>query len=157
MIAYYEITKHIRDFFQADPEINTVEIGNFSKLDLDKAEIYAIAGLEADTPEFINGVVTFNVTIIVMDLVDQRMSNDDELPAAERWKGQDNKQDVHNQLLAVLERFGESLDKGSLSDRGWEVIGTPGINIFEERGDNMLAGWTATYVIAIPNTVTTCD
>ena len=70
MIAYYEIKKHIRDLFQADPEINTVEIGNFFDLDLNKAEIYAIAGIEADKPEFITGGVRFNVNIIVMDLVD---------------------------------------------------------------------------------------
>ena len=156
MIAYYEITKHIRDFFQSDPEINTVEIGNFFDLDLNKAEIYAIAGIEADNPEFINGVVRFNVTIIVMDLVDERKENEDDLPAAERWKGQDNKQDVHNQLLAVLERFNNSLEKGGLQDKGWELIGTPNINIFEDRGDNMLAGWTGSYVIDIPQTVDNC-
>ena len=156
MIAYYEITKHIRDFFQSDPEINTVEIGNFFDLDLNKAEIYAIAGIEADNPEFINGVVRFNVTIIVMDLVDERKENEEGLPAAERWKGQDNKQDVHNQLLAVLERFNNSLEKGTLQDKGWELIGTPNINIFEDRGDNMLAGWTGSYVIDIPQTVDNC-
>ena len=156
MIAYYEITKHIRDFFQSDPEINTVEIGNFFDLDLNKAEIYAIAGIEADNPEFINGVVRFNVTIIVMDLVDERKENEDDLPAAERWKGQDNKQDVNNQLLAVLERFNNSLEKGGLQDKGWELIGTPNINIFEDRGNNMLAGWTGSYVIDIPQTVDNC-
>lgn len=156
MIAYYEITEDIRDFFQTDPEINTVEIGNFFDLDLKKAEIYAIAGIIADNPEFINGVVRFNVNIIVMDLVDERRLNDDELPADERWKGQNNKQDVHNQLLATLERFDNSLTKGGLQDKGWELIGTPVINQFEERGDNMLAGWTGSYQIDIPNTVQNC-
>lgn len=157
MIAYYEITKEIRDFLQSDKEINTVRIGNFFDLDLNKAEIYAIGGIEADNPEFIEGMVRFNVTLIVMDLVDERKKNRDELPADEQWKGQDNKQDVHNQLLAVLERFDKKLKDGSWADDGWELIGTPTITKFEERGDNMLAGWTGVYVIDIPNTVQSCD
>jgi len=157
MIAYYEFTKDLRDFLQSDEDINHVNIGGIDEVDIDKQTIFPYANILIQDAEFINGesIVRFSVEVAVMDLVDVRMDNDDVLPADERWKDQDNTQDILNTMLSVIERLVKHINKGTGSDNAYQLVShtaTP----FEMRFKNLLAGWSAEMVIDIPNNIQNC-
>jgi hypothetical protein len=155
MIAYYEFTKDLRDFLQADADINSVKIGDIDEVDIKKQTIFPFANILITNAEFIEGMVRFDVEVAVMDVVDIRKDNEDVLPADERWKGQDNKQDVLNTMLSVIERLKKHISKGTLQGEGYELQ-SHGATPFEARFENLLTGWNATMVVDIPNNVQNC-
>ena len=156
MIAYYELVENLKIHLQADAEVNTVKIGSVSEADLNKRAIFALANILVVNATFMSGVVTFDVTVSVMDLVDENKEGLDNLPAAERWKGWDNRQDVLNTTLSVLERLHNSIRKGTLSEYGYEVDEDMLAEPFEDSFENLLTGWSTTFTITIPNTIQNC-
>jgi len=157
MISYYEFTKALTEHLQGDPEINTVTIGGFDDIDVNKQSIFGLAHILITDAEFIIGVVRFSVTISVMDLVDERKENINDIPTNDKWKGLSNKQDVLNTMLSVLERLDKAIKNDTLiTTGGVEIVGTAVSVPFEERFENLLTGWSTDYVIDIPNTIQNC-
>ena len=70
--------------------------------------------------------------------------------------GNDNEQDVLSTQLMVVNRFLEVLRRGLLAD-DYELIGNPSIEFFVDRFENKIAGVTATFDMAIANTMTICN
>jgi len=155
MIAYYEFTKDLRDFLQSDEDINAVKIGGIDETDIKKQTIFPFANILVTNAEFIEGMVRFDVTIDVMDIVDIRKDNEDVLPGDERWKDQDNTQDLLNTMLSVIERAIKHISKGTLADAAYELQ-SHSAEPFEARFENLLTGWTANMVVDIPNNVQNC-
>ena len=155
MIAYYEITKALNDHLQADAEINTIAVDGLDNIDVVKQSIYGIAHIDVDNAIFIKGTIRFNVDIAVMDIVDERKNDIRDMPAAERWKGIDNKQDVLNTMLSVIERLDKKLRHETLID-GWSLVGDVSATKFERKYENMLTGWLASFTIEVPNTIQNC-
>jgi hypothetical protein len=151
MIGYYEITTALHDFLQADPDVNTVEMRGVDDIDTAKQSIFPLAHITVESSEFLEGVIRFAVRVSVMDLVDDRRVNND-LPDDEKWKGIDNRQDVLNTTLSVIERLIRHIQKGGLSDSAYELQ-TNSAEPFEERFENLLTGWSSALVIDIPNTI----
>ena len=155
MIAYYEFTKDLNDFLQADEDINAVKIGGIDETDIKKQTIFPFANILVNNAEFIEGMVRFDVEISVMDIVDVRKDNEDVLGGEQRWKGQDNTQDILNTMLSVIERAVKHISKGTLADAAYELQ-SHSAEPFEARFENLLTGWTATMVVDIPNTIQNC-
>ena len=157
MIAYYEFTTDLRDFLQNDEDINSVNIGGIDETDIDKLTIFPYADILITNAEFISGesIVRFDVEVAVMDLVDHRMDNEDVLPADERWKEQDNSQDILNTMLSVIERLVKHINKGTGSDNAYQLV-THSSQPFELKHENLLTGWVASMTIDIPNNVQNC-
>ena len=155
MIAYYEFTKDLNDFLQSDEDINAVKIGGIDEVDIKKQTIFPFANILITNAEFIEGMVRFDVEIAVMDVVDIRKDNEDVLSGDERWKGQDNTQDILNTMLSVIERLKKHISKGTLADESYELL-SHGSEPFEARFENLLAGWNLTMVVDVPNNVQNC-
>ena len=156
MIAYYELVENLKIHLQADAEINTVSIGGTDDIDLNKRSIFALAHILVGNATFAPGIVTFDITVSVMDVVDENKEGVDNLPAVERWKGFDNRQDVLNTTLSVLERLDKSIRKGTLSEYGYELQTDMTAEPFEDRFENLLTGWSSTFTLDIPNTIQNC-
>jgi len=156
MIAYYELVESLKTHLQADAEINTVVIGGFDDIDLNKRSIFGLAHILVGNATFLNGIVRFDVTVSVMDVVDENNEGVDNLPAAERWKGFDNRQDVLNTMLSVIERLNKSIVKGTLSLSGYELLSDITAEPFEDRFENLLTGWSTSFTLDIPNTIQNC-
>ena len=154
MIAYYEITKGIYDHLKADPDINTVVIGSLDKIDINKQSIFPLGHILVGTTQFINGIVRFSLTISVMDIVD--ITKEDLEKNDEAWKGSDNRHDISNTMLNVLEGLDKSLKQGALSLAGYELQSMTA-EPFEDRFDNLLTGWSATFIIDIYNSIQNCS
>ena len=155
MITYYAITKELQSFLISDSEINTVTIGGFDEVDINKQSIYGLAHILVNSAEFLTGTVRFSITITVMDIIDERKNNIRDLEADERWKGISNKQDVLNTMLSVLERLNKYIIN-TLSDEGYELNGNMTAEPFEDRFEHLLTGWSTTFNVDVPNTIQNC-
>ena len=154
MIAYYQLIERLHAHLIADADINTVEIGDLDIVDLPKQTIYPIGHILVQNVEFQEGVVRFTVVINTFDMVD--VTKKDIRAENEPFKGIDNKQDVLNTMLAVLENLDKSLLQGAFLELGWELQGNLTAEPFEERLENLLTGWSGTFIIDTPNTVQDC-
>ena len=86
-----------------------------------------------------------------MDIVDQSKDETTDI-----FVGNDNEQDVFNTQLAVLNKLIQKLRIGSLYREQYQVIGDVSLEPFKDRFDNILAGWTATFDVMIPNDINVC-
>ena len=155
MIGYYELTEKIYSHLRSDEDINTVKIGSIDSVDEMKQIIYPFAHILTTSANFINGVIRFTVTISCMDVIN--VTKEDLREQNEKLKGIDNKQDILNTMLAVVENLNRELIKGDLQDDRWELQGDITAEPFEDRFIDLVTGWSATFTIDIPNTVQNCD
>ncbi len=154
MIGYYELTESIYDHLIANEDVNTCRIGNIEKVDFNKQSIYPFAHILVTSAEFVEGVIRFSITIGCIDVVD--ITKGDIREENEVWKELNNKQDVMNTMLAVLEAFNKSLTQGAFQEDGWELQDTMTAEPVEEQLQNLVAGWSTDIVIDIPNTNQNC-
>ena len=86
-----------------------------------------------------------------MDIVDFSKSE-----TIDRFKGNNNEQDILNTQLAVLNRLIQRLRKGQLYTEMYQLDGNPSCLPFYDRFENGLAGWTATMDVLIYNDIYIC-
>jgi len=151
MKGFYSITEKLKAHFEADPITNTITEGSIFDVDLNKQTIFPLVHLMVNTATFETNVVRFNVSLIAMDIVDISKKEVTDL-----FRGNNNEQDVLNTQLEVLNRAYALLLHGDLWDDKFVVDGNPNCEPFTERFENLLAGWTMTLDILIPNEVTVC-
>ena len=151
MKGFYSITEKLKAHFTADPITNTITEGSIFDVDLNKQTIFPLVHLMVNTATFETNVVRFNMSLIAMDIVDVSKKEVTDL-----FRGNNNEQDVLNTQLEVLNRAYALLLHGDLWDDKFVVDGNPNCEPFTERFENLLAGWTMTLDILIPNEVTVC-
>jgi hypothetical protein len=151
MNGFYTIIDKLKAHLDADIFVNTVSEGDIFKVDLAKQTIFPLAHIMVNTATFEGNVIRFNVSLIAMDIVD--ISKDE---VANIYLGNDNEQDVLNTQLVVLNRAYELMRRGELYRDLFEVDGNPTCEPFTERFENLLAGWTMTFDVLIPNEMSIC-
>lgn len=156
MNSFYNITDSIKDYLEAHNSINTVKLGNISEVDLAKQTIYPLGHIIVGDVAFQNGTSTFDVTVLAMDSVYQ--SNEDPSLVDESFIGIDNKQDVYNTMLAVINGLQKTLNDGDLYQNNYQLEGEPIASPFEDNFGNLLTGWSLDFTVIMPNIdITTCD
>jgi len=151
MQGFNNLTQSIRAHFEGDPLVNTVTEGNIFDVDLNKQTIFPLVHLMVNNASFEGSVIRFNVSLIAMDVVD--MSKDETIDI---FRGNSNEQDVLDTQLRVLNRAYELMRRGGLWDNSIVVGSVGNCEPFTERFENLLAGWTMTIDIDIPNDMTIC-
>ncbi len=151
MTNYYKVLNDLKAHFDADVIVNTITEGDIFKVDLGKQTIFPLIHIMVNSANFESNVVRFNVSIIAMDIVDVSKSE-----ATDIFIGNDNEQDVLHTQLAVLNRAYEMLRRGDMYDDNFVVDGNPSCEPFTERFENLLAGWTMTFDVLVPNEMTIC-
>lgn len=152
MQGFYNITTAVKNQLLQDDFCNTVTIGDIFNVDLKKQTIFPLSHIIVNSADLENNVWRFNMSVIAMDIVDKSKELETDV-----FIGNDNEHDVLNTQLAVLNRLLEVLRRGSLSREYYQLDGNPSLEPFTERFENYLAGWTATFDVLIPNTMTACD
>lgn len=150
MVGYYDILEDLRAELIASPFVNTVTEGSLFDVDLNKQTIFPLSHITVNNVTIDERVLTFNVSVIAMDIVDISKSQTTDV-----FRGNDNEQDVLHTQLAVCQRLAASLLRGTLADK-YEIIGTPNCEPFTERFENLLAGWTMTVDIVVANEMSIC-
>ena len=149
--GYYQLTSTIEEQLRSTEFTNTVSIGDISKVNLNKQDIFPLAHMIVNNVTVEENVLRFNISILACDIVDQ--SKD---VTTDRFTGNDNEQDILNTQLAVLNRLIQRLRMGSLHTDMYQLEGSPSLTPFHDRFENQLAGWSATMDILIYNDIYIC-
>ena len=149
--GYYQLTSTIEDQLLLDVNNNTVSIGDISKINLNKQDIFPLAHMIVNNVTVEENVLRFNISILACDIVDQ--SKD---VTTDRFTGNDNEQDILNTQLAVLNRLIQRLRMGQLHQDKYQLDGNPSLTPFMDRFENQLAGWSSTMDILIYNDIYIC-
>lgn len=151
MANYYNILNTLKNHFDNDPFINTVTEGDIFAVDLAKQTIFPLVHIIVNNATFEQNVIRFNISLLAMDIVDISKSEN-----TNPFIGNNNEQDVLNTTLAVLNRCYEFMRRGDLYSDNYEVDGNASCEPFSERFENNIGGWTMTFDLLVPNSMTIC-
>ena len=149
--GYYQLTSTIEEQLRGTEFTNTVSIGDISKVNLNKQDIFPLAHMIVNSVTAEENVLRFNISILACDIVDQSKDL-----TTDRFTGNDNEQDILNTQLLVLNKLIQRLRMGSLHTDMYQLDGDPSLTPFSDRFENELAGWTADITILIYNDIYIC-
>ena len=149
--GYYQLTQTLKDQLLADININTVTIGDIYDVNLNKQDIFPLAHIIVNNVLQQEQTLTFNISIIAMDIVDQSKSETTDV-----FTGNNNEQDILNTQLAVLNKAIQVLRMGTLYIDKYQLDSDVNCEPFYDRFENQLAGWTATMDVLIYNDIKIC-
>ena len=149
--GYYQLTSTIEEQLRSTEFTNTVSIGDISKVNLNKQDIFPLAHMIVNSVTAEENVLRFNISILACDIVDQSKDI-----TTDRFTGNDNEQDILNTQLLVLNKLIQKLRMGSLHTDMYQLDGDPTLSPFSDRFENELAGWTADITILIYNDIYIC-
>ena len=152
MTVFYDITTAIKDELLTDAFVNTVTYGNSFEVALTKQTIFPLSHFNIDTATYNDQIWTLGFTLICMDIVDQNKTATSDI-----FLGNDNKHDILNTQLAVINRLLEVLRRGALYVTGYHLVGSPVCESFDARFNDDTVGWTVTFDVEISNTMTKCN
>jgi hypothetical protein len=154
MKEFYDLIDKIYEELNSSEFVNTVTFGNIMDVDLSKQSIFPLSHINIQDAVFGDHTITFSIQVIAMDLVDESKEDrfaSDSVP----YQGLDNKHDVLNTQLAVINRLQSKLRRGDLNDDNYVLDTDATATMFEDRFENLMTGWALTLSISIPNNVVT--
>jgi hypothetical protein len=149
--GFYQLTETIKEELLKDQNINTVTTGDITDVNLNKQDIFPMGHIIVNSVTDEEQVLRFNITVLAMDIVDFSKSE-----TIDRFKGNNNEQDILNTQLAVLNRLIQRLRKGQLFTDMYQLDGNPTLDPFYDRFENQLAGWSASIDVLIYNDIYIC-
>ena len=149
--GFYQLTQTIKDQLLADINVNTVSTGDIYDVNLNKQDIFPLAHIIVNNVLQQEQTLTFNISIIAMDIVDQSKSE-----TTDRFTGNNNEQNILNTQLGVLNKVIQVLRMGTLHQDKYQLDTDVNCEPFYDRFENQLAGWTATMNIQIYNDIYIC-
>ena len=149
--GFYQLTETIKEQLLIDKNINTVTAGDISDVNLNKQEIFPLGHIIVNNVVVNEQTLDFNISVLACDIVNQ--SKDE---TADRFRGNNNVQDILNTQLSVLNKLVQRLRMGDLYTDMYQLNGTASLQPFYDRFENQLAGWTATMDIQIYNDIYIC-
>ena len=149
MKTYYNLIDNIYNYLIGNNSIKTVTFGAILEVDLSKQTIFPLAHVGVNDVTFSDHVMNFSINVIVMDIVDE--SKDDKQNVAKPHLGLDNKQDILNTMLTVVNGLQSSLRRGGMESNSYELNESATASLFEDRFENLLTGWSMVLNIEVPN------
>jgi hypothetical protein len=154
MKEFYDLIDKIYEELNSSEFVSTVTFGNIMDVDLSKQSIFPLSHINIQDAVFGEHTITFSIQVIAMDLVDE--SKEDKFDTdSTPYQGLDNKHDVLNTQLAVINRLQSKLRRGDLNDDNYVLDTDATATMFEDRFENLMTGWALTLSISIPNNVVT--
>lgn len=147
MNHYTELLYYIKQLAEQDSYIKTVTKDADDSIDLDKGNIFPMLNIDIISGSFTNGqTVKFNVTLACLDIRDINK----EIKTDKFW-GQDNEVDNHNETLGALNRIWTSMYRDFESN---DITSSenPPLTKITYSGVNLLDGWELTFDVELPNT-----
>ena len=151
MSGYYTLIDTLRTLLIASPFVNQVTEGDLYDIDLSKQTIFPLSHIMVNNVSILPNVLKANITIIAMDIVDISKNEPTSL-----FIDNTNRQDVLNTQLIMLSRIVAQLTNGITFQDNYQLEGEPSCEPFTDRFENLLAGWTMTFDVLIPNEMTSC-
>jgi len=157
MQTYYSFTNFFNNVCLAHPNITTFTMGDLYNVDMAKQTLFPLAHLIVNNTTIASGLFQYNVTLLVMDRVvdvtDNSYGHYNYL--LKNYKDVTNLIDVHNTSLSTLNDITSYIYRNPQSYQ-YNVIGDSLATPFEERFDNLLAGWAIDLNISVGNVNPMC-
>jgi len=149
MKTYYDLIDNIYSYLNGNENVTTVTFGDIMEVDLSKQSIFPLSHINVNDVTFSDHIMTFGINVIVMDIVDE--DKDDKQSEALPYRGLDNKQDILNTMLTVVNGLQSSLRRGGMQKNNYELLESANATLFEDRFENLLTGWSLVLNIEVPN------
>lgn len=146
MTGFYNFLKAIQTKLKESDFCNTVTYGDIARVDLQKRTIFPLSHFMVNNVSYTPDVLTYNVSVICMDLVDETKE-----PVLDLFIGNNNEHDVFNTQQDLIVSLLDDLNNGDLNNNLYQLSGTPNIEPFVDRFENLLAGWVVTFDVDIFN------
>ena len=150
--SFYDLITKIKDILQADENTNTVTFGDITEVDLNKQTIFPLSHIMINNVTDNGQTLSYNISVMAMDLVDTSKDTTTDI-----FVGNDNRQDVLNTQLSVLNRLHQKLRKGTPHQDGYHLEGAASLEAFYDRFENELAGWVSTFDVVTMNNIDICN
>jgi len=155
MISFRNVVGYLETIAEKHFEINSFHSGQLDEVDLNKlgATDYVILYAEPGTVIVDKGVLTYNFSIYVMDMVSEEVGDD---PNRQRVSRVDTYSETLNIMQDVINEFHQNLYSTSWVAN--DVVLSLPINAepFTARFDNTLTGWSANLSVQVPNQNNLC-
>jgi len=149
MTSFYDVIKSIKTYLEGNNSVSTVTFGNILDVDLNKQTIFPLSHLTVRNVVFSDYTMSFTVNVLCVDVIDNTKENNKE--QVEPFFGHDNKQDVLNTQLMVLNGLQASLRRGGLFQQEFVLDDNISAELVEESFENTLSGWAMDISIEVPN------
>jgi len=155
MITFRNVVGYLETIAEKHYMINSFHSGFLDEVDINKlgATDYVILYAEPGTAVIDKGVLTYNFTIYVLDMINDEIGD---APNKERLGRLDTLSENLQIMQDVINEFHHSLYSTSWVDN--EVVLNLPINAepFTARFDNLLTGWSATISMQVNNKNNLC-
>ena len=151
MKGFYNVTETIKNQLLSDVNVNTVTMGDITKVDLSKQTLFPLSHMIVNSVTNEDSILRYNISILSMDIVD--ISKEE---VVDLFIGNNNEQDVLNTQLVVLNKLVQVLRGGDLYTSMYQLDGSPSFEPFMDRFENEVAGWTLSLDVIVPNDITVC-
>jgi len=155
MISFRNVVGYLETIATQHFEIRSFHSGMMDEVDINKlgASDYTILYAEPGNVVINQGVLTYNFTIFVMDMINDEVGDD---PNKQRIGRVDGYSETLNILQDVVAEFKHSLTTQSWVD-GEVVLQLPiTAEPFTARFNNLLTGWSATISVDVNNKNNLC-
>ena len=155
MISFRNVVGYLETIADKHYEIESFHSGMMDEVDINKlgATDYVILYAEPGNVVINQGVLTYNFTIFVMDMINDEVGDD---PNKQRVGRVDGYSETLNILQDVVAEFKHSLTTQSWVD-GEVVLELPiTAEPFTARFNNLLTGWSATISVDVNNKNNLC-
>ena len=120
--GFYQLTDTIKDELLKDKNINTVTTGDITDVNLNKQDIFPLGHIIINSVIDEEQVLRFNISILACDIVNQSKEF-----TVDRFRGNNDVQDILNTQLGVLNRLTQRLRKGQLYTQMYQLEGNPSL------------------------------
>ena len=155
MITFRNVVGYLETIAEKHYMINSFHSGFLDEVDINKlgARDYVILYAEPGTAVIDKGVLTYNFTIYVLDMINEELGDE---PNKERLGRLDTLSENLQIMQDVINEFQHSLYSTSWVD-GEVLLNLP-INAepFTARFDNLLTGWSSTISMQVNNKNNLC-
>ena len=157
MQTFYSVTTFFNNVCLAHPNIKYFTIGDVYGIDQKKQPQFPYANLLVNNVTIDSGMMTYNLTLFVMDRVNDIAQNSvgGYNTFYKDWKGIDNSQDVWNTTLLTINDIVSYVYRNPQS-YAYNVIGSTLCTPFEQRFDSYMWGWAADFNISVGNPQDMC-
>jgi len=149
--AVYRVVQSLNDELLSNQFCNTVTLGELTEIDLAKMTIFPMANITMNNVTHNDNSLSFDITIVNVDIVEISKEKKEN-----NLFGNDNLLYVWTNQLYVINRLLSRLKQSLIYDDSWELDGTPNSEFINKEFENMLAGFTTSFTLTVPNDISTC-
>lgn len=154
--SFFQLIEILRDSILNNKLINTVTQGDISEVDLDKQSIFPLAHIIVNNAQFNSTIITYNVTVLFMDVVTEGKDSGIDITEAEIY-AKDNENFVLNSMLNTGNHVTDIFNSGDKNDGNTRILReSVTAEPFKDRFENLLAGWSFTFNVETRNNINRC-